>query len=120
MSDEALRRRVLDLLHRVPEFSAGEHWTPDEPYSAFGTFAQFLCRRIREGTTDEFLERAFAVPNAMTLSGNDDDLNLLQVGFLELLLDDEHCAKQAERWLNERAVIELLRVRRFWNGEPLD
>jgi hypothetical protein len=103
---------VRELVRRVPELPAeGKNWHADLPYVAFGTFALFLCNKVRNGTTDEFLDRAFSFLNELALSSDASELDLLVAGALEIIADDPRCSAVAEQRLNEPAGRLLRRVR---------
>ena len=115
MSERNLRL-VGELIQRIPEFPSAEvHWRADLPYDAFGTFALFLCREIRAGTTEEVLDRSFGLLNEMALSNDTEELNLLVVGVLEIIADDPQCIGVAERRLNTPGAALLKRVLEGWN-----
>ena len=108
---------VGELVRRSPEFPREEEdWHPDLPYVAFGAFARYLCNKIRSGATDELLERAFSLLNEMASSNDMDELNLLEVGVLEIIMDDPQCSAVAEQRLNEFGRDSLRRIREAWNG----
>ena len=117
MTNQAKHELVRELVRRVPEFAAQqEHWQPDLPYDAFGSFALFLCDRIQQGSNTEFLDRAFSLLNQMALSDDADVQDLLVAGALEVLADDTECCAVAERQLNEAGGHLLRRVRDGWNS----
>lgn len=106
---------VQVLLGWVPEFAGSEvGWNADLPYDVFGTFAQFLCRRIHEDASEDFLRRSFGLINAMARSDDEEVQNLLVVSVFELLCDDARCLEVAERYLSGEAVSLLHRTKNGW------
>src|SRR5687767_12301545 len=97
---------VPQLVSRVPEFAETEHdWNADLPHDAFGSFAQFLCTQIQQGTTDELLMRAFNLLNEMASSADEDVIDLLVVSVLEIIADDDECRTKAHAYLSDHGKV---------------
>lgn len=109
------RDLVWQLVRKVPELSEEDGWDGDVPYAAFGILALLICRRIRDGATVEFLDRAFALLNEMALSSDKYELDLLCAGALEIFIDDPVCFSVAEANLNEPGKDLLRKTRDAWN-----
>jgi hypothetical protein len=105
---------VKELLRRVPEFAAVSDDDPALPYVVFGSFALFVRHRARDATSSQLLARAFAFINDVAMSTDPDELDLLTVGFLEVLTDDEDCIRLVEPLLSDETSALLRRVREWW------
>lgn len=103
---------VSILIKKFPEFvSFNNDWSEDLPYDVFGSFSIYLRDRIMSGNIeDELLERSFDFLNVMSRSKDDEVVNLLVVGVLEILADNDKCVKIANKYLSQDAKRLLEQV----------
>lgn len=97
------------LAARFPEFvRSNTFWQPDLGYHSFGSFAIFICTRIRAAGADDVVLRAFDLINEMAEVKSDAIDDLIGAGFLEILGDHDACREAAEKHLSPRAkeIIE--------------
>lgn len=101
MSELTYQNAVEALLRRVPEFSRDtEGWHADLPYDVFGNLGLYLRDLFRKPRQyPELLARIFNLLNEMSESEDEELVNLVAVGVLELLTDDEHDAALAREFL---------------------
>ena len=81
---------VSRLRQAIPEFFlSGEQFYEDLPHDVLGTFAQVLCRWLRDQPEGDTVCRAVDFINEMAGSGNDDVVNLLEVSVFEVVCDEQ-------------------------------
>ncbi len=109
------RRTAQRLLERVPELASAHDVDPELPYAVFGDFGIFLCERARERPkNDELVRRCFAFIDEVAASDDDEVLNILVTGTLEVVSDDDECSELAKQTLGPAAVALLQRVEKGW------
>lgn len=109
---------VSHLLTAVPDFGAADRtWNADLPHDVFGSFALFLCERIRQGKVGSWLDQAFEFLNEMASSKDDAVVNLLVVSVLEIIADDDKCRTFAIAHLSDQGRSLLERVISDWGPE---
>lgn len=110
---------VDELAQKFPEFArSATAWNRDLAYDVFGSFAIFICARIRASGEDDIVLRAFELLNEMAeeKSGPVDDL--IVSGVLEVLGDHDICRKAAEAHLVSRGKELLQRGVLGWPHRP--
>lgn len=107
---------VSRLLTVVPDFATANHtWNVDLPHDVFGSFALFLCERIRQGVRGNSLDQAFDLLNEMASSKDLEIVNLLVVSVLEMIADDDECRAAAQAYFSDEALTLLERVASGWD-----
>ncbi len=101
MSALTYQNVIETLLQRVPELSRDtDGWHTDLPYDVFGNLGLYVRDLFRKPEQNrELLARIFCLLNEISESGDERLVNLLAVGVLELLADDEGDAALARKFL---------------------
>lgn len=109
-------KAVEELLREFPEIERTDAIHDLElPYPVFGTFALYLCDALRkEEDGNALLTRAARFFDRMAASDDPEVIDLLIVGVLEIVADDEACVERVRRVAGPEVVGLLERVGSGW------